>query len=91
MMNNRTKSTCGIPWPVCCDCLGQGLSTSQGLAICPKCFRTWPVAEVVPCSWPIATSLVDGKGGELAMCASHAAHPSGGNFTRAEVSGKADD
>jgi hypothetical protein len=67
---------CGVPWPVCSDCLGQGLSSSAGMATCPRCFRSWPVAEVVPCRWPQSAVLVDADGNQRLICRSHAAHPS---------------
>jgi hypothetical protein len=68
---------CGVPWPVCPDCLGRGLSLTAGRATCGGCGRTWDQSEVVPCPWPQATELAGVTGARLAVCASHAAHPSG--------------
>lgn len=71
---------CRVPWPVCPDCLGSGLSMTGGRATCPHCYRSWAQAEVVPCPWPVAAELADGTGKRLTVCASHAAHPSGGDL-----------
>ena len=71
---------CGVPWPVCPNCVGQGLTMTGGRAICPRCDRAWAQAEVVPCPWPRAAELADSSGATLAVCASHAAHPSGANL-----------
>jgi hypothetical protein len=68
---------CGVPWPVCPDCLGQGLSLIAGRAVCPRCDRAWDQGAVIPCPWPRAAELVDSTGARLSVCASHAAHPSG--------------
>jgi hypothetical protein len=48
-----------------------------GRAVCPRCDRAWAQAEVVPCPWPCTAELADSTGAKLAVCASHAAHPSG--------------
>lgn len=68
---------CGVPWPVCPDCLGQGLSMMAGRAVCPRCNRAWDERDVIPCPWPRSAELTDGTGATLRVCASHAAHPSG--------------
>lgn len=72
---------CGVLWPVCPDCLGQGLSMLRDAAVCPRCDRTWPQADVIPCPWPRSTTLSDRSGEQLIVCASHAAHPSGARLT----------
>jgi hypothetical protein len=63
---------CGVPWPICPDCLGEPLDRAQGRSFCPRCRRAWLDEERDPCPDP-ATSLVrDAQGGELRMCRSHA-------------------
>lgn len=63
---------CGLPWPVCPNCLGQGLVSSGRHAACPRCRRRWPDLEVDPCPWPAAATVTDRDGAALRLCASHA-------------------
>ena len=70
-----TGERCGVPWPVCPDCDGQGLTVTLAVAACPRCLRRFDVAAVDPCPWPSSRVLLAGDGA-LAVCASHAAHPS---------------
>ena len=66
---------CGVPWPVCCDCLGVGLECSAVVARCPSCGRVWEQSEVIVCPWPRSATLMGTTGATLMVCASHAAHP----------------
>lgn len=80
-------SACGVPWPVCPDCLGVGLETSAGQSRCPRCRRVWPDDRVMPCPWPASVRLADADTGEAVVgmgivCASHAAHPSAAGLRR---------
>ncbi len=62
---------CGLPWPVCPHCLGQGLSSSGRQSWCPGCRRRWPTLQVDPCPWPAVATVTDREGAELRLCASH--------------------
>lgn len=75
---------CGVPWPVCPDCRGQGLSTSAGVSTCPRCGREWPAGERNPCPDPATTLIGDTAGATALVCASHAEHPSADRLTRVE-------
>ena len=66
---------CTAEWPVCPDCLGQGLTITGGQASCPRCFRAFGAETVVPCPWP-ATHALAASDGATVVCASHAEHPS---------------
>lgn len=74
-MGTASKA-CGVPWPVCPDCVGEGLVTSAGVSRCPKCAREWPASAREPCPDNATHPLVDAVGGHQRVCASHAAHPS---------------
>lgn len=63
---------CGLPWPVCPNCLGQALVSSGRQSWCPSCRRRWPDLEVDPCPWPAAATVTDRGGERLRLCASHA-------------------
>ncbi len=65
-------NACGLPWPACPHCPGQGLASSGRRAACPSCGRRWPTLEVEPCPWPAAATVSDRDGGRLRLCASHA-------------------
>lgn len=69
-------SACGVEWPVCPDCAGEGLSTSAGVSRCPKCARRWSASERVPCPDAATVALADATGVHQRVCRSHAAHPS---------------
>jgi hypothetical protein len=68
-------AVCGIPWPVCPDCLGQELEVSTETGTCPDCGRTWPVEEVALCPWEARIRLRDVEGSEIVVCCSHSQHP----------------
>ncbi len=69
------EKPCGVPWAVCPDCIGAGLTQSAGIAWCERCMRRWPIKDVEPCPWPATRDLWDGEQ-RGRVCASHAAHPS---------------
>lgn len=71
-----------MAWPVCPHCAGVGLLESGGVAHCALCERTWPLADVTPCPWPVTLALTDADGSRQCVCASHAAHPSGAALVR---------
>ena len=75
---------CGVPWPVCPDCLGVGLELSAGRARCPSCGREWPAEERDPCPDPAAVELADAEGATGRVCRSHAAHPSAARLARSD-------
>ncbi len=75
---------CGIVWPVCDKCLGEGLHRTAGYAWCPKCQTRWADADVMPCPWPATSRLVDHDGQHGLVCRSHAAHPSVATWGKAE-------
>ncbi len=72
---------CGVNWPVCPQCLGEGLEVSQGTATCAKCLRVRCAHLVTPCPWTATVALGGGDDARL-VCASHAAHPSAGDLRR---------
>jgi len=78
-------SACGVPWPVCPSCLGEGLWGSAGRWRCQRCGRDWAASERIPCPDPGAVALADeGGGGRVRLvCASHAEHPSAAKLRRA--------
>jgi hypothetical protein len=76
-------STCGVAWPVCPTCLGEGLLVSGGRARCPVCGGTWAEAERAPCPDPGTVALADTAGAKGLVCASHAAHPSAAALRKA--------
>lgn len=61
---------CGVPWPVCPDCLGEPLSWSADVARCWLCDRRFPAASRTPCSDP-ATVTITGAGELHYLCRSH--------------------
>lgn len=73
-------SVCGIDWPVCPHCTGEGLWSSAGRTRCRHCARVWRESEVRPCPWPATVLLTHAEPHEVAevlhVCESHAAHPS---------------
>lgn len=71
---------CGVPWPVCDQCLGTGLELSFGIATCPSCKRKWEQREVIICPWPKSVRLTSANGQSMNVCASHGAHPSASRF-----------
>lgn len=78
------QTRCGVPWPVCPDCLGEGLFASAGEAWCRRCLRRWKTSEVDPCPWPAAELLSDGSTTSR-VCASHAAHASAAKLRPQQV------
>lgn len=85
-MSAADAAACGMPWPVCPYCLGQGLSLRSGTATCPSCTRSWPVGDVAPCPWPASDVISDAAERTAHVCRSHASHPSPGDLTRMEPS-----
>ncbi len=41
-------TACGVPWPVCPTCLGEGLWGSAGRWRCPRCGGEWAEADPLP-------------------------------------------
>ena len=74
--NSNILSKCGIVWPVCPDCLGEGMPIFARTAKCSGCGHSWPAPRVTPCPWPAEVILNDDDGVTMLVCASHAAHPS---------------
>lgn len=81
----QTLERCGLPWPVCPDCLGQDLIEAGDTARCPSCRRRWPRDEVVPCPWAATARLWDAEGAEVLACRSHAASPSAGGLAEVDL------
>ena len=81
----RRMSACGIPWPVCPRCLGEGLWGSAGRWRCPCCGGEWTEDERIPCPDPGTVALADEGGGGMVrlVCASHAVHPSAAKLRKA--------
>lgn len=75
MSGKDELGTCEVPWPVCPNCIGEGLATSAGVSTCRSCGRSWPETDVTPCPRPATTLLTDGEM-VARVCRSHAAHPS---------------
>lgn len=68
---------CGVPWPVCPDCEGEGLTWTRDVVTCRRCGGTWRYPARVPCPDRVAVVLRNPDGtGELRVCRSHAAHTS---------------
>ena len=61
------------------------LAGGGGLA-CPTCYSKWDNDDRIPCPDPVAFTLTDQAGRSLHVCASHAAHPSGGAFRKIRCS-----
>ncbi len=81
-MTTSDQPACGVPWPVCPDCPGEGLETLAGLSWCPRCGRQWPAADVEPCPWPATVELLDIEGESRRVCESHATHPAAGRLAK---------
>jgi hypothetical protein len=76
---------CGVPWPVCPHCFGEGLHMSAGKARCPRCDEVWAESARMPCPDAATVALTDTEGTRCYVCASHAAHPSVAEWRRVEV------
>ena len=76
---------CGVPWPVCDQCLGIGLELLRGIATCTSCGRKWEQIDVIPCPSTKSVRLTSSNGQSMDVCASHAAHPSSARFQRAPL------
>lgn len=63
---------CGVPWPICPDCLGEPLYTSGGSSRCPRCRRRWLDVERNPCPDEQTATVRDTAGGAGPLCRSHA-------------------
>jgi hypothetical protein len=67
---------CGVPWGVCSQCLGEGLTASAGRCWCPRCGQAYASeAFTAPCPLRATVLLVDADGVMAPVCASHAANP----------------
>lgn len=82
-VRENVEGRCGVPWPVCPVCLGEGLSVSAGRATCDRCGGSWPEGERVPCPAPATVVLSDAAGEKGRVCESHAAHPSAAELRKA--------
>jgi NAD-dependent SIR2 family protein deacetylase len=82
---NVRATRCGVPWPVCPRCLGEGLHGTAGRWRCPRCGSEWADAARVPCPDPAVVVLTDLEGRRCYVCASHASHPSVAKWRRVEV------
>ena len=76
---------CGVLWPVCPSCLGEGL---YGLPArrwrCARCGGEWSDAERVPCPDLAMVALFQVGGGPRGwLCASHAMAAAKGSFRSA--------
>lgn len=63
---------CGVPWPICPDCLGEPLDSSGGFSRCPRCRRRWRDASRDPCPDAATATVRDTAGSAGALCISHA-------------------
>jgi hypothetical protein len=65
-------AVCGVPWPVCPDCLGEPLTRTAAVAWCARCRRRWDDGERMPCPDVATVKVCDPYGGGGHMCRSHA-------------------
>jgi hypothetical protein len=72
MTDEEKPARCPIPWAVCPDCVGQGLSADQRGMFCPSCRRRFAADEREPCPELATVDVRDQAGTVAHLCRSHA-------------------